>query len=148
MSSCETCYTPYQQTMVTIEKLPAINPKSIGRFIFKNPVVRPINIEWKELKSDEVKVPYPSLWQFEIANPHKLVMVGPPRMQLGLIDTNIHGLPNRDPIQTPSNLEIAQITEAAKRNRNPKVAETLAYINLLHPDRVVQQLRKTNTVMV
>jgi len=148
MSSCETCYTPYQQTMVTIEKLPAINPKSIGRFVFKNQVVRPINIEWKELKSDEVKVPYPSLWQFEIANPHKLVMVGPPRMQLGLIDTNIHGLPNRDPIQTPSNLEIAQITEAAKRNRNPKVAETLAYINLLHPERVVQQLRKTNTVMV
>ena len=111
-------------------------------------MVRPINIEWKELKSDEVKVPYPSLWQFEIANPHKLVMVGPPRMQLGLIDANIHGLPNRDPIQTPSNLEIAQITEAAKRDRNPKVAETLAYINLLHPDRVVQQLRKTNTVMV
>ena len=89
------------------------------------------------------------LWwlaQYEIANPIKLVKVVPLKIQLGLINTNIPGLPRRKPQQIRSNLEIAQITEVDQCY--PQVAETLANINLLHPEYVDHLLLKTKTVLV
>ena len=64
--------------------------------------------------------------------------MGPPKIQLGLISTNIPGLPIRILTQIPNNLEIAQITQAAQCH--PQVAETPAHNNLLYPEHVDQLL--------
>ena len=55
--------------------------------------------------------------------------MGNPKIQLGLVDTNIPGIETRDPTKTPSNLEINQIIEASSFYQ--KVAENFAYINLI-----------------
>ena len=138
MSSCKIYYTPQQQTTFTIEKLPAKNSNSICKLVFKNHVVWPIYIDWKQHSIDKVKVPYFSQWQYKITSPHKLVKVGHLKIQLGLIDTNIPKSSRRNPTHLPSNLEITQITEAAQCY--PIVAKTLAYINLLHLNHVDQLL--------
>ena len=75
-----------------------------------------------------------------------LVKVGLPKLQLGLIDTNIPRLKTRNPTQIPSNLKIVQIIQEAHRSQ--KVAETFAYINLLYPKRIDQHIWKAQTFMV
>ena len=57
---------------------------SICKLVFKKPVVRKINIDWKQHSIDEVKVPHSSQWQFESANPDNLVTVRPPRFNSDL----------------------------------------------------------------
>ena len=79
----------------------------------------------------------------QVSPPTKLVKVGLPKLQLGQIGTNIFRSKTRNPTRIPSNLEITQIIRAAQRNR--KVAETLAYINLLQPKRIDPHIRQTHT---
>ena len=81
-----------------------------------------------------VEVPYLSQWQYLENSPRKLVNVGHPKIQLGLIDTNIPCLKTREPSRQPSNLEIEQILQAS--SNYPKVAETFALINLVIPEAV------------
>ena len=71
---------------------------------------------------------------------------GHPQIQLGRVDTSIPGFISRKPTPTPSNLEIAQITQASKIY--PQVAEVFAFINLVHPKPVGTVLWTSDTVMV
>ena len=130
---CQFCDKP-EKTI--IEKLHPTNHKQIGGFSFntETQLIRPIQLTWKQHRIDKVKVPYPSQWQYLKSNPSKLVFVGDPKIQLGLVDRNIPGIETRDPTNTPSNLEISQIIEAS--SIYPKVAETFAYINLVYPNPV------------
>ena len=96
---------------------------------------------------DTVKVPYPSRWQYLEDNLCKLTWVGDPKIQTGQIDTNIPGLPKQKLTPNPSNLEIIdQIISASKSY--PQIAETLALINLTHPEQVENVIWTTETVMV
>ena len=71
--------------------------------------------------------------------------VGHPKIQLGLIDTNIPRLKTREPTRQPSNLEIDQIVQAL--SYYPKVAETLALINLVIPEAVGKGLGRNKAMM-
>ena len=84
---CQFCDKP-EKTI--IEKLHPTNHKQIGGFSFntETQVIRPIQLTWKQHRIDKVKVPYPSQWQYLKSNPSKLVFVGDPKIQLGLVDTN------------------------------------------------------------
>ena len=130
---CQLCDKP--ETTI-IEKLHPTNRNQIGGFSFntETPVIHPIQLTWKQHRIDEVKVPYPSQWQYLESNPSKLVFVGDPKIQLGLVDTNIPGVETRDPAKTPSNLELNQIVEAS--SFYPKVAEMFAFVNLVFPTQV------------
>ena len=175
ISSCECCHTQPQSTkdkypysfdhrstpnfqccllsdtpkVTTLEKLPP--PKgsvSIGGFKFntETQVIRPIQLTWKQHTIDTVKVPYPSPWQYLESDPSTLVWVGHPQIQLGLVDTSIPDFTSRKPTPTPSNLEIAQITQASKIY--PQVAEVFAFINLVYPETVGNVLWTSDTVTV
>ena len=109
-------------------------------------MIRPIQLTWKQHTIDTVKVPYPSPWQYLESDPSTLVWVGHPQIQLGLVDTSIPGFISRKPTPTPSNLEIAQITQASKIY--PQVAEVFAFINLVYPETVGNVLWTSDTVMV
>ena len=127
---------------------PPIGSDSIGGFKFntETKVIRPIQLTWKQHTIDTVKVPYPSPWQYLESDPSTLVWVGHPQIQLGLVDTSIPGFISRKPTPTPSNLEIAQITQASKIY--PQVAEVFALINLVYPETVGNVLWTSDTVMV
>ena len=142
---CQPCETP--KTTI-LEKLPPKDRNSTGGFSFdtETPVIHPIQLTWKQHVIDEVKVPYPSQWQYLENNPKKLTWVGLPKIQLGLVDLDIPNFPERNPTQTPSNLEIDQIIQASLLY--PKVAETFAFINLVHPTPVGNVLWKTKIVRV
>ena len=78
-------------------------------------------------------------------NPRQLVNVGHLKIQLGLIDTNIPRLKTREPTRQLSNLEIDQIIQAS--SYYPKVAETLALINLVIPEAVGKGLGQNKAMM-
>ena len=71
--------------------------------------------------------------------------VGHPKIQLGLIDTNIPCLKTRELTRQPSNLEIDQIIQAS--SHYPKVAETLALVNLVIPEAVGKGLGRNKAMM-
>ena len=85
---CQICDQPEQ---TTLEKIHPTSRKQIGGFSFntKTPVIHPIQLTWKKHQITGLEVPYPSQWQYLENNPRKLVNVGHPKIQLGLIDTNI-----------------------------------------------------------
>ena len=136
---CQLCDKP--ETTI-IEKLHPTDRNQLGGFSFntETPVIHPIQLTWKQHRIDEVKVPYPSQWQYLESNPSKLVFVGDPKIQLGLVDTNIPGIETREPAKTPSNLELNQIVEAS--SFYPKVAEMFAFVNLVFPTQVGKILWK------
>ena len=72
---------------------------------------------------------------------------GHPKIYFELIDTNILCLKTREPTRKPSNLEIDQIVQAPSHYQKEKVAETLAFINLIIPDSVGKGLGWTKAMM-
>ena len=71
--------------------------------------------------------------------------IGHPKIQLGLIDTNIPCLKTREPKRQPSNLEIDQIVQAL--SYYPKVAELFALVNLVMPETVGKGLGRIKAMM-
>ena len=141
---CQSCDQPKQ---TTLEKIHPTNSKQIGGFSFntKVPVIHPIQLTWKKHQITGIEVPYPSQWQYLEDNPRQLVNVGHPKIQLGLIDTNIPCLKTRELTRQPSNLEIDQIVQAS--SHYPKVAETLALVNLVIPEAVGKGLGRFKAMM-